>query len=73
MLAIEKLRFGFPDARQYQSSQEIERFKAIYFPESQQIDKLKSEPVYPLIQKLVRRTMSLSCRFSVIRSTVRET
>jgi hypothetical protein len=49
LLPIEQLKFGFPDARQYQSPLEIERFKSIYFPDSQQIDKVKSEPVYFVI------------------------
>jgi len=49
MIPIERLKFGFPDARQYQSPLEIERFKTIYFPDSQQINKLKSEPVYFVI------------------------
>src|SRR6202035_3680960 len=40
MIPIERLKFGFPDARQYQSPLEIERFKTIYFPDSQQINKL---------------------------------
>ena len=49
MIPIERLKFGFPDARQYQSPLEIERFKTIYFPDSQQINKLKSEPVHFVI------------------------
>ena len=48
-IPIEKLEFGFPDARQYQSPLEIQRFKTTYFPDSRQIDKIKSEPVYFVI------------------------
>jgi len=49
MICIQKLQFGFPDARQYQSPDEIERFKTIYFPDSQQIEQLKRDPVYFVI------------------------
>jgi hypothetical protein len=49
MVRIEALKFGFPDARQYQSAEEVDRFKTIYFPDSRQINKLKNEPVYFVI------------------------
>lgn len=46
---LKDLDFGFADARQYQSKQQFEKFKSIYFPDSAQINRIKDEPIYFVI------------------------
>ncbi len=49
MIRIADLQFSFPDARQYQSPMEVDRFKHTYFRDTKQIERLKNNPVYFVI------------------------
>jgi hypothetical protein len=49
LIPISELDFGLPDARGYQTEKQWERFKALYFEDRAQIEKLKTEPVYFIV------------------------